>query len=67
MPIIRQHSVVVTNPDGTQRVITDPDELREWLESLPEDEKQLYKDRYRFEPVRNRTGIINYTGTIRDL
>ena len=67
MPIVRQHTVIVTNPDGTKRVISDPDELQKWLDGLSAEDQKLYKDRYRFEPVRNRTGIINYTGTIRDL
>lgn len=67
MPIVRQSVVVVTDKDGTQHVISTQAELQKWLATLSDDEAQLYKDRYRFEPVRNKTGIIDYTGTIRDL
>jgi histidinol phosphatase-like enzyme len=67
MPIVRQSVVIVTNPDGTYRIISTAEELNKWLEGLSPAELQLYKDRYRFEPVRNKTGIPGYTGTIRDL
>lgn len=67
MPIIRHAVVVVTEKDGSERIITDPEELKAWFDTLSKEDQQLYKDRYRFEPVRNKTGIIDYTGTLRDL
>ena len=67
MPIIRNAVTIVTNKDGTQRVIASKEDLQKWLATLSEDEVKLYNDRYRFEPVRNQTGVIDYTGTLRDL
>jgi hypothetical protein len=67
MPIIRNNVVIVTNKDGTQRVIASVSELQQWLATLSEDEVKLYNDKYRFEPIRNKTGIKGYTGTLRDL
>lgn len=67
MPIVRQSVVMVTDKDGNTRVISTKAELKAWLETLSEEDRKLYRDRYRFEPVRNRTGIIDYTGTLRDL
>jgi len=58
---------MVTDKDGNTRVISTKAELKAWLETLSEEDRKLYRDRYRFEPVRNRTGIIDYTGTLRDL
>jgi hypothetical protein len=67
MPIVRNSVVVVTEKDGTKRVITTATELQKWFDALSKEDAELYKARYRFEPVRNKTGIIDYTGTLRDL
>lgn len=67
MPIVRNSVVVVTGKDGTQRVITTAEELQKWFATLSQEDAELYKARYRFEPVRNSTGITDYTGTLRDL
>jgi len=65
MPIYRKHQIIVTNPDGSKTVIEGAEAIKRWLDTLSEEERETYKARYRFEPVRNNTGIPGYTGTDR--
>jgi hypothetical protein len=57
----------LTDKDGVVHKINSSRDLERILAQMTPEELALWKDRLRFEPVYNDTGIIDYTGTLRDL
>lgn len=65
MPIIRK--LFVTDRFGVEHEIKSQADLQKILDQMTPEERKIYADRYRFAPVLNKTGLIDYTGTARDL
>lgn len=65
MPIVRK--LFVTDKNGVEVEIKTPDDLKKILAQMTPEEQQLWALRYRFAPIQNKTGNIDYTGTSRDL
>lgn len=57
----------VTDRNGVEHEIKTKADLDAIIATMTPEEYQLWKDRYRFTPIYNRTGILDYTGTGRDL
>lgn len=53
--------------DGIEVRIDSPEKLQTILDQMSSEELERWKANLRFEPVRNGTGIKDYTGTLRDL
>lgn len=65
MPITR--TLVITDKYGIPRQIKTLQDLQQILNQMTPEELALFQARYRFTPIHNATGNINYTGTIKDL
>ena len=66
MAMIRR-VLFVTDRNGVEHEIKTKADLDAIIATMTPEEYQLWKDRYRFTPIYNRTGILDYTGTGRDL
>jgi hypothetical protein len=62
-----QRKLFVTDRDGVEHEIKTKADLEAIIAQMTPEEYEIWKDRYRFAPIYNRTGINNYTGTGRDL
>jgi hypothetical protein len=62
---LRRHWYVIK--DGVQIEITSPEVLDAILAQMTPEEQENFKNGYRFAPVQNLTGNMNYMGTNRDL
>lgn len=59
--------VFVTDKNGVEHEIHCPEELERIIAEMTPDEYERWKAQYRFAPIKNLTGNIDYTGTGRDL
>lgn len=57
----------ITDKDGIVREINCQKDLEAILAQMTPEELEKWKANYRFDPIYNDTGIIDYTGTLRDL
>ena len=58
---------IIVDRNGVSHVITDQLDLAEFLALLTPQERADWTINYRFAPILNNTGIIDYTGTVNDL
>jgi hypothetical protein len=65
VPVIVR-TLFVTDKDGVEHQIKSPDDLNAILAQMTPEELELWKARYRFTPIQNKTGIPYYTGTSLD-
>lgn len=59
--------VFVTDKHGVEHEIHSSEELKRIIAEMTPEEFEKWKAQYRFAPIQNLTGILDYTGTGRDL
>lgn len=64
--VIRR-KLFITDKNGVEHEIKSSEDLQKILDEMTPAEVEVWKARYRFTPVTNKTGIKDYTGTANDL